>query len=286
MKILKRIVCYFFSALFGLAALGGVIVLTEETTPDDTRPFAAVFAIILVLICAALIRAASPRRSGGSIKRTVKSAYVDGLDLDEIARKTVVNPYMDTIPQALEISFPIPHYSGIILRPGEELFYAAPAMMYSDKEKVTGYTGGGGGVSVRVAKGVTLHSGSSGRRAIREKVRDFKPGDIVVTTQRVVFTGQEGSFEFSAKKITAVKMEAPGHLVVQCGQASRNIALDVDVASDVFAAIQTAATSQDDMGEIIRGCNGRVTPEQEQKMEQVRNEVAQLIARHPRRYRK
>lgn len=286
MKALKRIVCYFFSALFGLAALGGVIVLTEETTPDDTRPFAAVFTIILVLICAALIRAASPRRSGGSIKRTVESASADGLDLDAIARKTVVNPYMDTIPQALEISFPIPRYSGIILRPGEELFYAAPAMMYSDKEKVTGYTGGGGGVSVRVAKGVTLHSGSSGRRAIREKVRDFKPGDIVVTTQRVVFTGSEGSFEFGAKKITAVKMEAPGHLVIQCGQTSKNIALDIDVAQDVFAAIQTVATSQDDMGEIIRECNGRVTPEQEQKMEQVRNEVAQLISKYQRRCRK
>lgn len=286
METLKRIVCYFFSAIFGLAALGGVIVLTEETTPDDTRPFAAVFTIILVLICVALIRAASQKRSRGSVKRTVESASADGLDLDAIARKTVINPYMDTIPQALEISFPIPHYSGIILRPGEEIFYAAPAMMYSDKEKVTGYTGGGGGVSVRVAKGVTLHSGSSGRRAIREKVRNFKPGDIVVTTQRVVFTGQDGSFEFSAKKITAVKMEAPGHLVIQCGQASKNIALDIDVAPDVFSAIQTVATSQEDMGEIIRGCNGRVTPDQEQKMKQVRNEVAQLIAKHPRRYGK
>lgn len=286
MKILKRIVCYFFSALFGLAALSGIIVLTEETTPDDTRIFAAVFTVILALSCVALIWVASPRRSRGSVKRTVKSASVDGLDLDAIARKAVANPYMDTIPQALEISFPIPHYSGIILRPGEALFYAAPAMMYSDKEKVTGYTGGVGGVSVRVAKGVTLHSGSSGRRAIREKIRDYKPGDIVVTTQRVVFTGSEGSFEFSAKKITAVKMEEPGHLVIQCGQTSKNIALDIDVAQDVFAAIQTVATSQDDMGEIIWECNGRVTPEQEQKMEQVRNEVAQLISKYPRRYRK
>lgn len=286
MKILKRIVCYFFSALFGLAALSGIIVLTEETTPDDTMIFAAVFTVIFALSCVALIWVASPRRSRGSVKRTVESDSVDGLDLDAIARKAVANPYMDTIPQALEISFPIPHYSGIILRPGEELFYAAPAMMYSDKEKVTGYTGGVGGVSVRVAKGVTLHSGSSGRRAIREKVRYFKPGDIVVTTQRVVFTGSEGSFEFSAKKITAVKMEEPGHLVIQCGQTSKNIALDIDVAQDVFAAIQTVATSQDDMGEIIWECNGRVTPEQEQKMEQVRNEVAQLISKYPRRYRK
>ena len=46
----------------------------------------------------------------------------------------------------------------------EILIYATPAATFKDKEQIVGYTGKSAGVSVRVAKGVTVRSGGTGSR--------------------------------------------------------------------------------------------------------------------------
>lgn len=68
---------------------------------------------------------------------------------------------------------------------------------------MTSYKGGSTGVSVRVAKGVTLRSGTSKGVPIRKDVTDTFNGEIAITNKRIVFLGDKG-FEITYGQITAI----------------------------------------------------------------------------------
>ena len=94
--------------------------------------------------------------------------------------------------------------TNVILTDGENCYYCQQASFAKTKNVVVGYTGGGAGASVRVAKGLSLHTGSSAKQAIRRDVVEKYPGLLTITNKRVVFSGTKGSFDKSLSSLSAV----------------------------------------------------------------------------------
>lgn len=124
-------------------------------------------------------------------------------------------------------------YNDLVLKDGEEVYLAISAKTFTSKERVTGYEGGSSGVSVRVAKGVTVRSGGSKGTAVRKKVYEFHDGDYVVTNKRLVFIGMEDSFDIPLEKVTAVKQIATDAISIVSGNATKN--MKIDAANAVYA---------------------------------------------------
>lgn len=87
----------------------------------------------------------------------------------------------------------LPNNASIILQKNEVCHYFTLAYRNESKEEIIGHTGGYGGVSVRVAKGVTLHSGGVQSQPIKQNVSHSYKGILYITNKRVVFVGLEGS---------------------------------------------------------------------------------------------
>ena len=92
----------------------------------------------------------------------------------------------------------------VILQKGEDAFCELPGSLNITKNKVIGTSGGNGGVSVRVAKGVYVHSGSSASKKIYGDVTTTYNGTLVVTSRRIVFLNPEKGFEIPFSKITGL----------------------------------------------------------------------------------
>ncbi len=154
--------------------------------------------------------------------------------LQKIAASNKANPYVDITPYELGFSMPLVYYSGFFIQPGECIVYVAPAQTFKDKSQVVGYTGKSAGTSIRVAKGITLRTGSSAGKPVRQNVRDYNYGDLIITNRRVVFIGKDDSFEYSVEKISAIKILDRQSFVLQSGRASKNITLNPAIV--VYAA--------------------------------------------------
>lgn len=92
----------------------------------------------------------------------------------------------------------------VILQKGEHAFCEFPGGLNITRNKMLGTSGGNGGVSVRVAKGVYVHSGSSASRKIYGDVTTVYNGTLVVTSRRIVFLNPEKGFEIPLSKITGL----------------------------------------------------------------------------------
>lgn len=141
-------------------------------------------------------------------------------------KKEFINPYVNVLLYQNGGKFPKVNYSNVFLQPGEWIIYAVPAQSFIEKEQVVGYTGGSAGVSVRVAKGISVRSGSSKGRPVRQNIKKFNDGDYVVTNRRILFISQNDGFEFNLKKISATKMIAIDAFIIISGNKQKNICVD------------------------------------------------------------
>ena len=78
-----------------------------------------------------------------------------------------------------------------LIKPDEKAYAAARGNL--QEMKTVGYASGTSGVSVRVAKGVTLRSGGTRGGAIKDMV-SVASGELVITDKRVIFAGDRKSF--------------------------------------------------------------------------------------------
>jgi hypothetical protein len=90
---------------------------------------------------------------------------------------------------------------GINLKKGEVCLYRGNAKSYHVKNVVTGYKGGNSGVNIRIAKGVSYHTGGSGKQAIRENVKETYPAEFYVTNMRMILVSVKYGFDLSVLKI-------------------------------------------------------------------------------------
>lgn len=101
----------------------------------------------------------------------------------------------------------------IIPAEGEVVHFYAPAGRYITKKKAVGRTGSGGGISVRVAKGVSLRSGGGASTTIYGNVTDGFIGQVVLTNQRIIFIAKQNGFECKLKTISSITKEDDGTMI-------------------------------------------------------------------------
>jgi len=78
-----------------------------------------------------------------------------------------------------------------LLKPGEKAYAAIQGTL--KETKTVGYSAGTAGMSVRVAKGVTVRTGGIKGQAVKGSV-SVASGELVITNQRVIFAGDRKSF--------------------------------------------------------------------------------------------
>ena len=97
--------------------------------------------------------------------------------------------------------------SPVILTDGEQAVYACRAERVETKNRRLGTTGGGAGMSFRVAKGVRLRTGGAGSKSVYGDVEMVHSGEFVVTTDRIVFIASSRAYEEKLSSISAVSVD-------------------------------------------------------------------------------
>lgn len=130
-------------------------------------------------------------------KRKIREAQLEAQKAKEEAALARMNE-VSSLTVLPVIDFP----ASIILRPQEVCHFQAGAALREVKSEVVGRSGGHAGYSVRIAKGLTVHTGSSQGRVIREDRERLYPGILSVTSERIIMTGDRG-FERPLKSLTS-----------------------------------------------------------------------------------
>ena len=95
-------------------------------------------------------------------------------------------------------------YGSVRLQNGEVVYYQGNAYAAKKKTAVVGKTGGGAGVSVRVAKGVSVRTGTGASQNIRGTVTDKYEGVFTITNQRIIMMAPMYGFELDLRKLSGV----------------------------------------------------------------------------------
>lgn len=118
----------------------------------------------------------------------------------------------------------------IQMKPGEFCFYQGNASAYKEVEKVVGYSGGSAGVSFRITKGVSVHTGSTAKKAIRKTVKDLSAGILYITNQRIMVLSPKYGFTVPIPQLAQIDCSIQNTLVLykQNGQAHSVYSDDID----------------------------------------------------------
>ena len=203
----------------------------------------------------------------------------------KIAAANQANPYVDVTPYELGMGLPLVSYMGFHPQVDEVLIYAAPAATFKDKEQIVGYSGKSTGVSVRVAKGVTIRTGSTGSNAVRATTRQSYMGDLLITNKRIIFVGKDDSFEFYVDKISTVKLLSKNSFVVQAGRSSKNLWLDSAIVAYAYGLINYSINENaagTDVCAAIQNDRRNLTPQQLALCNQVSQECSKMKMPKPK----
>ena len=150
-----------------------------------------------------------------------------------------------------EISLPNIEYVPIILSSKEIAVYRANASIAETKSRVVGRTGSYGGGSVRIAKGFSIHTGGSKSQPIYGEVTTQFLGEFFITTERVVFLGEQKGFDLPIRKITAFFVSG-GRLKIQSGQRVFEVIISAPyLAQTVFEAVSTGGIPIENSSDIF-----------------------------------
>lgn len=135
----------------------------------------------------------------------------------------------NTSPAILEFTpgseLPIVPAAGLLLAPQEVCHICMPAQSVKLKQAVVGYSGGHGSMSVRVARGVTLRTGSSRGTPIRDTVMEKYPATLYVTNRRIVLVSPNMGFDKPIDSLTAISPYSDT-IILQFGATAKTIAIN------------------------------------------------------------
>ena len=190
-------------AAFGFLIIGGS---TGSPESQNATPVGASFVLLGILFIALGVRSRKKKK-----RKLAEAAAKEAAWQQEVL----------AIQSATELPI-VAAPVGLILQPGEICHFQAPASVLVIKNQVTGYTGGSSGVSVHVAKGLTLHSGGSNSRAIRQDVSYTYPGVFSLTNQRIIMTGEK-AVEKPLNKLSNIQPYGREGITLQFGSQSVTI---------------------------------------------------------------
>lgn len=142
-----------------------------------------------------------------------------------------------------EDKLPIVLNSPVFLQKGEQCHYSKPITLYISKTKVTGYSGASSSVSVRLAKGVTYRTGGSKGAPIRENVMEPHKGTLSITSNRIIFSSLQNSFD---KKISAISSVFPADDGLMIQISSANYAVETKDAKKIIQILNLIMNQQTD----------------------------------------
>lgn len=116
----------------------------------------------------------------------------------------------ETLAGIEEGKIPTVYADKLILNPDEICHYYTNATRLITKNRVVGYSGSSGGISVRVTKGISLKTGSHQGTPIRGDVTEETRGRLFITNKRIIFMSVKNSFEIKLEKIIATEYYSNG----------------------------------------------------------------------------
>lgn len=132
-------------------------------------------------------------------------------------------------------TLPIVMDASVVLQPGETCHFSSSANRIIPKNKVVGYTGGNVGASFRVAKGVTLRTGTNRGQQVRQNVLESHPGRLIITNKRILFSSTDGGFD---KKIENLSLVSPAEDGISLQFGSQNYLIEVKDSNRAYQIIQ------------------------------------------------
>lgn len=124
---------------------------------------------------------------------------------------------------------------GVLLAEKEKCYWQCPASYTEIKTVTTGYRHQSSGMSVRVAKGVRLHSSGGTSTAIKKDVLQRYPGRFTITDRRLILESSKGGFDKPFEKITSI-FPHTGGIVLQSG--GKQFSVGVSDPQVVYTIIQ------------------------------------------------
>lgn len=105
---------------------------------------------------------------------------------------------------------PVVNSGGLILSRGEICHLAEKVSVGKTKTVTTRTVSSHSGGSVRIAKGLSVRSGTSSSRSIRENILDTVAGSFYVTNQRVVASSSKYNFDKPLSALSSYTMYLDG----------------------------------------------------------------------------
>lgn len=190
--------------LAGLAAI-----ITVTTAPEYRAGIEWVIVLIFAVLAGLCFWRGAKSTRKKAANQSANKTYMTERDIQQI--QSGVLPVLSDVP--------------VILAEGESARYFAPARRYVTKTKAVGRTGSGGGVSVRVSKGVSLRSGGGASQTVYDDVTDVFPGQIVLTDRRVVFMAKQNGFDCKLSSVSAITPEGD-RIMIQAGAKSYRLTVE------------------------------------------------------------
>jgi len=158
---------------------------------DFTLLFPASFGLLCLFLGIALFRGAF---MNSELSKKRKGVYLSQEQFEKLENRIEL-PIVDT---------------PLFLKNGEVAVYYCQASLIITKNRVIGRTGSYGGGTVRIAKGLSVHTGSSSSRSIYGDVSTSYSGEFIITNQRIVFVNSQKGFELAHDNITAATYDKYG----------------------------------------------------------------------------
>ena len=191
------------------AILAVVAALVTLTTASEYKTgiewvITVIFAVLAILCFWRAIKAGAAQKA----KLAANQTFMTDQDLEQIQGGGL--PVLADVP--------------VILADGEVAHFFGPARRYITKTKAVGRTGSGAGVSVRVAKGVSVRTGGGASRTVYDDVTDSFAGQVVLTNRRIVFLAKQNGFDCKLDAISAIAPEGD-RLLIQAGAKTYRLAV-------------------------------------------------------------
>ena len=129
--------------------------------------------------------------------------------------------------------------TSVFLNYGEVAVYHSQATRQETKNRVIGRTGSYGGGTVRIAKGLSVHTGGSSSRPIYGDVSMQYPGEFIITNERIIFLSSQKGFELKHQNITAATAYKDGFAFQSKNSSYVLLVPRADLATLAFDGVRT-----------------------------------------------
>ena len=205
----------FFGVLFVLIAV------FEMNYNYESNPLGLLIGGIAIGVFGVLSLSGAMRKAEQA--RRIKGVYLTREQIEKLEQKVEL-PIVDT---------------PVFLNHGEVAVYHSQATRQETKNRVIGKTGNYGGGTIRIAKGLSIHTGGSSSKSIYGNVSMQYPGEFIITNERIIFFSNQKGFELKHQNITAATAYKDGFAFQSKNTSYILLVPCADLATLAFDGVRT-----------------------------------------------